>query len=157
MANASPLREETDRSRLFAPRAVALVGATDHPTSFGGRLFRQMLNFGFQGKIYPVNPRRKEIHGLTCFSSVRDLPQPIDHVGIIVSTERVFDVLVECAAHNVPFVTICSAGFAETGTTQGRERQAKLVAFARSAGMRIMGPNCNGVINFVDAVAMTST
>ena len=157
MANASPLREETDLSRLFAPRAVALVGATDHPTSFGGRLFRQMLNFGFQGKIYPVNPRRKEIHGLTCFSSVRDLPQPIDHVGIIVSTERVFDVLVECAAHNVPFVTICSAGFAETGTTQGRERQAKLVAFARSAGMRIMGPNCNGVINFVDAFAMTST
>lgn len=153
---ASPVIE-TDLTRLFAPRAVALVGATDHPTSFGGRVFQQMTHFGYPGKIYPVNPRLKEISGLTCYPGVKDLPETPDHVGIIVSTERVFDVLADCAAIGVPFVTVYSGGFAETGTPAGRERQARLVAFARRSGMRIMGPNCNGVINFVDAFAMAST
>ncbi len=148
---------ETDLTRLFAPRAVALVGATDHPTSFGGRVFRQMLNFGYPGKIYPVNPRARELHGRTCYPRLADLPERPDHVGIIVATERVFDVLADCANLGVPFATVYTAGYAETGTAEGRERQAQLVAFARASGMRIMGPNCNGVINFVDAFAMTST
>src|SRR5712671_4604449 len=112
MNNVMPPSIETDLSRLFAPKSVALVGATDHPTSFGGRAFQQMTNFGYPGKIYPVNPRLKEIHGLTCYAKVKDLPEKPDHVGIIVSTERVFDVLAECAALGVPFVTIYSAGFA---------------------------------------------
>jgi acetate---CoA ligase (ADP-forming) len=149
--------QPTDLTRLFAPRSAALVGATDHPTSFGGRVFQQMSNFGFPGKIYPVNPRLAEINGLKCYPSVKDLPEKPDHVGIIVSTQRVFDVLTDCAEIGVPFATVYSGGFAETGTAEGRERQARLVAFARASGMRLMGPNCNGVINFVDAFAMTST
>ncbi|MGZ5146439.1 MAG: acetate--CoA ligase family protein [Burkholderiales bacterium] len=157
MNNVVSPKIETDLSRLFAPKSVALVGATDHPTSFGGRVFQQMTTFGYTGKIYPVNPRLKEIRGLTCYPSVRDLPASPDHVGIIVTTERVFDVLGDCAAIGVPFVTVYSAGFSETGTPEGRERQARLVEFARASGMRIMGPNCNGVINFVDGFAMTST
>ena len=151
------LNQPADLSRLFAPRSVALVGATDHPTSFGGRVFQQMSNFGFAGPIYPINPRLKEINGLECYAGLRDLPEAPDHVGIIVSAERAFDVLADCAAMKVPFATVYSGGFAETGTAEGRERQARLVAFARQSGMRIMGPNCNGVINFVDAFAMTST
>ena len=154
---AEPRPIQTDLTRLFAPRSVALVGATDHPTNFGGRVFRAMLKFGYPGKVYPVNPRLKEIYGLTCYPGIRDIPDVPDHVGIIVATARVFDVLEDCAARGVPFATVYSAGFAETGTDEGRERQAKLVAFARASGMRIMGPNCNGVINFVDAFAMTST
>jgi acetyltransferase len=146
-----------DLTRLFAPRAAALVGATDHPTSFGGRVFQQMTNFGFGGPIYPVNPRLKAINGLECYPSLRDLPETPDHVGIIVSAERAFDVLADCAAIGVPFATVYSGGFSETGTAEGRERQARLVAFAKSSGMRIMGPNCNGVISFVDGFAMTST
>jgi len=148
---------QADLTRLFAPRSVALVGATDHPTSFGGRVFQQMSNFGFAGKIYPVNPRLKELKGLQCYPSVRDLPEAPDHVGITISVQRVFDVLAECAEIGVPFATVYTAGFAETGTPEGRERQARLVAFARESGMRIMGPNCNGLINFVDAFAMAST
>ncbi len=147
----------TDLTRLFAPRSVALVGATDHPTSFGGRVFQQMSNFGFTGRIYPVNPRLKELKGLRCYPGIRDLPEAPDHVGITISVQRVFDVLAECAEIGVPFATVYTAGFAETGTAEGRERQARLVAFARESGMRIMGPNCNGLINFVDAFAMAST
>jgi acetyltransferase len=116
-----------------------------------------MTNFGFPGKIYPVNPRLKEIHGLACYPGLKDLPEPPDHVGILVATERVFDVLDDCAALGVRFVTVFSAGFSETGTQEGRDLQARLVAFARRAGIRIMGPNCNGVVNFVDGFAMTST
>jgi acetate---CoA ligase (ADP-forming) len=148
---------ESDLTRLMAPRAAALVGATDHPTSFGGRVFQQMTGFGFPGRIYPVNPRLSGIRGLTCYPSLTELPETPDHVGIIVATGRVFDVLADCARIGVPFATVYSAGFAETGTDEGRERQARLVAFARETGMRIMGPNCNGVINFVDGFAMTST
>ena len=157
MENAAAAGIETDLSRLFAPRSVALVGATDHPSNFGGRVFRAMLKFGYPGKIYPVNPRLKEIYGLACYPGIRELPQTPEHVGIIVNTERVFGVLENCAARGVPFATVYTAGFAETATSEGCARQARLVAFARASGMRIMGPNCNGVINYVDRFAMTST
>src|SRR5687767_8457069 len=146
-----------DLTRLFSPRSVALVGATENPTSFGGRVFRQMTGFGFSGPIYPVNPRQKEIGGLKCYASLKDLPETPDHVGIIVATERVFDVPADWAALKVPCATVFSAGFSESGTEDGRARQARLVAFARETGMRLMGPNCNGVVNFVEPFAMTST
>src|SRR5690606_25021991 len=98
-----------------------------------------------------------EINGLACYPGLKDVPETPDHVGIIVSTERVFDVLADCAAMRVPFVTVFTGGFSETGTPEGRERQAKLQRIARESGMRIMGPNCNDVVTFVDAFAMTST
>jgi len=148
---------DTDLTGLFAPRSVALVGASDQGARFGTRVFRQLLNFGYEGNIYPINPRATELFGRTCYPNLAALPETPDHVGIIVATERVFDVLEECAARGVPFATVYSAGFAESGTDEGRARQAKLVAFARRTGMRIMGPNCNGVINFVDRFAMAST
>ncbi len=155
--SAAASREYTDLTRLFAPRSVALVGASDQGERFGTRVYRQLINFGFQGGIYPVNPRAQELLGRKCYASVAALPETPDHVGIVVSSERVFDVLEECAARGVPFATVYSGGFAETGTHEGRDRQARLVEFARRTGMRIMGPNCNGVINFVDRFAMAST
>ena len=89
---------------MFAPRSAALVGATDSTTSFGGRVFRQMTGFGFAGRSTRSIRGSKEIGGLTCYPSLKDLPETPDHVGIIVSTERVFDVLADCAALGVPFV-----------------------------------------------------
>ncbi len=156
--NASmPVNALPEISPLMAPRSVAMVGATDHPTSFGGRVFQQMTGFGFPGKIYPVNPRLKEINGLKCYPGVKDLPETPDHVGIVVSSERVFDVLADCAAIGVRFATVFSGGFAESGTPEGRERQQRLIEFGRANGIRFMGPNCNGIVNFVDRFAMTST
>ena len=152
-----PVNDLPDISPLMAPRSVALVGATDHPTSFGGRVFQQMTRFGFAGKIYPVNPRLKEIYGHTCYPGVRDLPEPPDHVGIVVSSERVFDVLEDCSAIGVRYATVFSGGFAESGTDEGRARQKRLIEFGKAKGIRFMGPNCNGIINFIDRFAMTST
>src|SRR4051812_43139277 len=139
-----------DLKPFFSPASVALVGATDDLTRFAGRVLMRMMNFGYGGKVYPVNPRFKEVRGMTCYPSVRDLPAAPDHVGIVVPTERVMGVLEDCAARGARFATVYSGGFAETGTAEGRTRQAEITAFARRSGMRIMGPNCNGAVNFVD-------
>ena len=146
-----------DIALLMAPRSVALIGATDNLTSFGGRVYQQMSGFGYAGRIYPVNPRLQSIRGMPCYASVKDLPEVPDHVGLVVSAERVFEVLADCAALGVKFATVFSGGFNESGTPQGRERQQRLIDFSRKTGMRLMGPNCNGVINFVDGFAMTSS
>jgi acyl-CoA synthetase (NDP forming) len=143
--------------RFFAPRAAALVGATSDLAKFGGRCLRQAIDFGFTGDLFPVNPRYQELAGLKCFGNVRDLPVAPDHVGIVVPAEHVQPVLEDCAARGVPFATVFTSGFGETGTDRGHEMQREITAFARRTGMRIMGPNCNGLINFVDAFALTST
>ena len=157
MNDGSAREAAVDLTRLLAPRSAALVGATDNPKAFGCRVFQQMSNFGFGGRIYPVNPRLTTLGGHACYPSLSALPETPDHVGVIVAAERVFDVLAECEAMGVPFVTVYTGGFAEMGTEEGRARQERLVAFARRTGIRIMGPNCNGVVNFVHGFAMTST
>lgn len=146
-----------DLKAFFSPASVALVGATDDLTRFAGRVLMRMMSFGYQGKVYPVNPRFKEVRGMKCYASVRDLPEAPDHVGIVVPTGRVMGILEECAARGARFATVYSGGFAETGTPEGRAMQAEITAFARKTGMRIMGPNCNGMVNFIDGFAMTTS
>lgn len=144
-------------ARFFAPRSVALLGATEDVSKFGGRCMRQIINFGFAGDLYPINPKRDEVFGHRCFPSVAALPQTPDHIGIVLPAQAVAAALEQCAERGVPFATVFSSGFGETGTEEGRCLQQRLVEIARAGGIRLMGPNCNGVINFVDAFALTST
>ncbi len=146
-----------DLRRFFNPASVALVGATDDLTKFGGRCLAQMLEFGYRGRVYPINPRRSKVRDLDCYPSVLDLPETPDHVGIVVAAERVLETLQQCAARRVPFATIFSSNFSEAGTGHGENLQREIRSFAQSSGVRFMGPNCNGLVNFVDAFAMVST
>ncbi len=146
-----------DLTRFFAPRNVALVGATEDLSKFGGRCMRQTLDFGFQGGVFPVNPKRDLIFGRDCFASVLQLPVVPDHVGIILPAAAVPQTLEQCAERGVPFVTIFTSGFAETGEAEGRALQQRVMDIARAGNIRMMGPNCNGMVNFVDAFALTST
>ncbi len=146
-----------DLSRFFSPRSVALIGATDDVSKFGGRCMRQMIDFGFAGDIYPINPKRDAVFGHACHVAIADLPQTPDHVGIVLPATAVPKALEQCAERVVPFATIFSSGFNEMGTDEGRALQQRIVEIARAGNIRISGPNCNGLINFVDAFALTST
>ena len=152
------LREmDLDLASFFKPKSIALVGASEDLGKFGGRCLKQMIEFGFAGPIYPVNRRASSVRGLTCFKSVRDLPSVPDHVGVVVPAQAVPSVIRDCASLGVTNATVFSSGFSETGTSGGRELESEMVTLARQAGMRLMGPNCNGWVNFVDGIAMTST
>jgi acyl-CoA synthetase (NDP forming) len=143
--------------RFFAPSSVAVVGATEDLRKFGGRVLRRIIDFGYPGNIYPVNPTRETIFNLPAHKSVSSLPEVPDHVSIAVPIRFVMPVLEECAALGVPFATVQTSGFAETGDEEGIRLQAEIGALARRSGMRIMGPNCNGVISFINNFAMAST
>jgi len=146
-----------DLTHFFAPRSVALIGATEDNSKYAGRSMQLMLDFGFRGQVYPVNPKYRQVRGFDCYPSVRDLPEAPDHVSVVVPAERVLGVLEDCVARGAKFATVLTSGFAETGTERGRELQAQLGGFARRTGMRLMGPNCNGIVNFVDRFALSYT
>ena len=146
-----------DLQKFFSPRSAALVGATEDLRKFGGRCLNRLLNFGYTGTVYPVNPKYQELFGHSCYASVSALPETPDHVGIVVPAEQVLGVLEQCAARGVPFATVYTSGFRETGTQRGVELQDAITALARRGPTRIMGPNCNGFVSFVHGFCLTST
>ena len=146
-----------DLATFFNPASLAFVGATEDLSKFGGRVMRSVLDFGFKGRVYPVNPRYSTLLGQPCYPNISALPEAPDHVGIVIAAGRVLDTLKQCADKGARFVTIFTSNFSETGEAPGRALQDEIVAFARANGIRLLGPNCNGFINFVDALAFAST
>jgi acyl-CoA synthetase (NDP forming) len=131
---------------LLRPRSVAIVG--DSPR--GGRgaaMHESLLRWGFEGEIFPVNPRHREIRGLAAFASVREVPRPVELAAIAVPAERVNDVLRDCAARGVAAAIVIASGFGEAGE-EGRARQRELEALCRGHAIDLCGPNCYGVANF---------
>lgn len=153
-------REHIARSegvrKLFNPRRVAIIGASRSPESVGGALFRNMLRDGFKGIVFPVNPKTESIAGVLCYKSVMDVPVDIDLAVIVVPAEGVLGVVDQCAEKGIGTLVIISAGFGESGL-EGRERERKLREKILSYGMRVVGPNCLGVLNNSPEVRLNAT
>ncbi|MET0740667.1 MAG: GNAT family N-acetyltransferase [Candidatus Nanopelagicales bacterium] len=134
--------------RLLRPESIAVVGASRDPRAAGHILLRHLSASGFPGSLYAVNPAASgEIHGVPAYASVKDIPDPVHLAVVAVPAAAVLDVAAECGARgDVRGLVVVSAGFAETGP-EGQQRQIDLVTQARADGMRVIGPNCLGVIN----------
>jgi acetyl coenzyme A synthetase (ADP forming)-like protein len=141
---------------FFQPRAVAVVGASRNPAAIGGRILSALVAGGFQGPIYPVNPKASAIGELTAYGSIQALPQAVDLVVITVPRDAVLGVIDDCAAHGIRAVIVITAGFAETGA-EGRALQQALVEKVRGYGMRMVGPNCLGLLNTDPAIRLNAS
>ncbi|MCK8786673.1 acetate--CoA ligase family protein [Roseomonas sp. NAR14] len=139
---------------LFNPRSVALIGATADQAKNNSRVQRLLARAGYAGRIVPVNPGRAEVMGVPAFPDIRAAPGPIDHAFVMVPAAAVPDAIAGCAEKDVRVATIYSAGFAELGEA-GRALQERVVAVARAGRVRLLGPNCLGLVNVTDGVPLT--
>ena len=143
-------------ARLMAPRSIAVIGASRHPGTIGYELFRNLLAYGFEGPVYPVNPSSTSVAGVRAYPTVLDVPDAVDLAVIVVPAAAVPDVVRECAEKHVHGMVIISAGFAEVGS-EGKAVERELVATARRNGMRVIGPNCLGIVSTAPGVRMNAT
>ena len=132
-------------SALLAPRSVALVGASDDVTRIGGRPLRYMREAGFAGRIYPVNPRRETVQGLPALAGLGDLPEVPDVAILALPAAATLGAVEDCVARGLGAAVVFSAGFAEAGP-DGAALQARIAETARKGGLRLLGPNCLGVM-----------
>ena len=143
-------------NRFFRPERVAVVGASRDRGSIGGLVFCHLLEGGFTGVVYPVNPNTPYVQGVSAYTSLRDCPQVPDLVMVCVPAPYVNDVVDEAGELGVKAVCIISAGFSEAGEV-GVARQDDLLERARGHGLRIVGPNCMGLLNGTEQVRMNGT
>jgi acetyl coenzyme A synthetase (ADP forming)-like protein len=141
---------------FFEPRAVAVIGASRQRGTIGGEVFHNLLSYGFKGPVYPVNPAASEIENVAAYAAVEEIPGPVDLAVIVVPAPKVIEVAAACARKNVKALVAISAGFSETGK-EGKSRQAELMSVCRGAGMRLIGPNCMGIVNTNPAVLLNGT
>ena len=138
--------------KLFKPDSIAIIGVSEDLNRIGSLALHFLLRHGYKGRIYPVNPKYREVMGLPCYAAMTEIPGSVDLVLIGIPRPLVAGVLRECAAKKVPCGILFSAGYAEMGA-EGKKEQEALRDFAREAGIRIVGPNCIGIINVHDQVA----
>jgi len=138
---------------LFNPSSVAVIGASDDPNKVGGRPIHYMLQFGYAGRILPINPQRSTVQGLPCYASLGELDMIPDAAIIAVSGQAACDAVKDCAQRGVATAVVMASGFAETGEA-GRLLQQELVEFAHLHGMRLIGPNAQGIANFATGAVL---
>lgn len=135
-----------DLTKMMHPNSIAIIGASNKNGSVGNELVKRAIEAGFNGQIYAINPKDTEIEGLTCFSSVTNVPAQIDLAIIAVPAVTVLSVLKECAQVNIKNAVIISSGFKETGA-DGAKLEAEIASFANENDINVIGPNCLGIIN----------
>jgi acetyl coenzyme A synthetase (ADP forming)-like protein len=141
---------------VLAPTSVAVIGASRTRGTIGAELFHNLVANGFNGPAYPVNPSAPVVQSVVAYPTVLDIPGPVDLAVIAVPAVHVVETARQCAKKGVKSLVVISSGFAESGG-EGASRQADLLAVCREAGMRLVGPNCMGVINMAPEVSMNAT
>jgi acetate---CoA ligase (ADP-forming) len=141
---------------FLEPRSVAVVGASRRRGAVSGELFHNLLEAGFNGPVYPVNPKAPVVQSVVAYKSVLDVPGPVDLAVLALPAPYVVEAAGECAAKGARAIVVISAGFAETGP-EGAQRQRELLAVCRAAGMRLIGPNCLGIVNTDAEVRLDAT
>ena len=136
----------SDLERFFSPKSVAIIGASQDLFTISGQPLSHLINHGYSGKLYPVNPRYQEILGQKCYPSLADVPEVPDLVLILINASRVADMLEQCGKKGVPYVVIFSSGFSEMGG-EGVALQKRLTDIARQYHIGVVGPNCQGMMN----------
>jgi acyl-CoA synthetase (NDP forming) len=137
---------------FFKPESVAIVGASSDPKKVGNTALKNLISMGYRGKVYPINPREESILGYPCYKSMLDIPEPVDACVLLVSADLTMKVAEELAErkrkYNDVTAAVCmSAGFGELNTSEGKKREQELVRMLRSAAIRLIGPNCVGIID----------
>ncbi len=148
--------EARSMERFFLAGSVAIIGASRHADTIGRTLVRNLVVGGYSGRVYVVNPAADAVGGMPAYKTVQDIPDHVDLAIVAVPADAVQDVVLDCAAKGVHGLVVVSSGFAETGK-EGRRRQRQLVGLARSYGLRLVGPNCLGVINTDPAVCLNAS
>ena len=147
--------------RLLFPGSVAVVGASNDAGKIGNAVFGNLLRMGFEGPIYAINPDARHVGGVPAYRSVLDVPEDVDLVVIAVPAASVLDVVDQCAERGVRGLIVISGGFGERGSgaerEEGRRAQRALVTKARSHGMRVVGPNCLGIVNTASDVRLNAS
>jgi len=135
-----------DIESIFYPRSIAIIGASSSPASMARRLFLQpLLKYGYQGNIYPVNPKEYEIAGFKAYANIRDIPEPVDYVICSIPAPLTPQIIQDCVEARVKTVALFTAGFSETGEEDGLRLEKEIVEIAHRGGVSIIGPNCLGI------------
>ncbi|TQN32279.1 acyl-CoA synthetase (NDP forming) [Haloactinospora alba] len=148
--------ESRSIARLLFPESVAVIGASRTAHTIGQTALRNLLAGDFQGPVFPVHPEANAVAGVRAYPSVLDIPDRVDLAVVAVPAEMVAGVVAECASKGVHGLVVLTAGFGEAGP-EGRGRQDELVRTARAAGMRVVGPNCLGIVNTDPVTSLNST
>ena len=143
-------------SAILRPRSIAVVGASRHPQSIGREILHNLVRSGFTGPIFPVNPNAASVHSIKCYPSLRDIPDPVDLAVIVVPKEIVPRVVEDAIAKQVRGLVVITAGFKEVGQ-EGERAERAIRDRIRPAGIRMVGPNCMGVINTDPEIRMNAT
>ena len=141
---------------IFRPQSIAVIGATNRKGSIGRELLHNVIDYEFEGKVFPVNPTKSVIHSIKCYSTILDVPDKVDLAVIVVPKEHTLEVLSQCGEKGVKGILMITAGFKETGPA-GAELELKVLETVRKFDMRMVGPNCFGIVNADPRVHLDAT
>jgi acetyltransferase len=145
--------EYPDLEVLFRPKSIAIAWVSSDLNKIGGLALKYLIKQGYKGKIYPVNPKNSEVQGIKCYPSIEAIPQDIDVALLVMRAQDVAPVLRQCIQKGAKAAAVPVIGFSEVGG-EGKKRQDEIEDICKSSGLRICGPNTNGLLNLVDGVAL---